>query len=138
MLSTWSKPSLKKKLMKNNSTLAIFFYLTNSARDEVDNLKHVFQQYHMHLERFKETASADFYKNANFVAWTNHSLSLQDITIINQILIGKVILIAFFYKRQVWTLSRIKTLQKSSNLSELNSTKASFTSCWLSFRNFFC
>ena len=68
MLSTWSKPSLKKKLMKNNSTLAIFFYLTNSARDEVDNLKHVFQQYHMHLERFKETASADFYKNANFVA----------------------------------------------------------------------
>jgi hypothetical protein len=64
-------------------------------------LKHVFQQYNIQLERFEETASVFFYKNANFVAWTNHSLSLQDILKINQILIAKVIIIAFFYKGQV-------------------------------------
>ena len=136
MLSPLSKSSLKKKLLQNNSTVTIFFYLTNSARDEVDNLKHVFQQYNIHLERFKETTTDDFYKNANFVAWTNHPLSLQDITSISQILVSKVLLIAFFYKQQVCTFSRIKTIQKSLILSESISTKAPFNSCWLSFSNF--
>ena len=137
MLNIWNKSSSKKKIMQHNSNLRIFFYLTNSTRDEVDNLKHVFQQYNIQLKRFEETASVFFYKNANFVAWTNHSLSLQDILKINQILIAKVIIIAFFYKGQVWSSSRLKTLQKNSNLSELTATKTSLNFCCLSFKKFF-
>ena len=68
MLNKFGQSNLKKNFHTENSALLIFFYLTNNTREEVDNLRHLFQQYDIHLERFKGSVFDDSYQNANFVA----------------------------------------------------------------------
>ena len=70
-----SQSKVTNQNSSKNASFIILFSLTTNDRDEIDQLKHVFQQYHMSFQRFTARNQNDFSQilprlsqNANLIA----------------------------------------------------------------------
>jgi hypothetical protein len=101
-------------------SLTIFLYLTKNFQEESEKLIPFLQQHHLTLERLKgkghrrvRASVPVSYKNANFVASSHQHLSLKDCVLLSQFLFSKVTVLAFFYNGQMFSVSRLRYIQKT-------------------------
>ena len=140
MLTTLNKVNLEKKYVPDISSLAVFFYVTNNHQYEIDKLISSLQAQHLNFKRLKIKASREFfksfpgfYKNANFIAWSSKPVSEKDFLILSQIFISKVIVIAFFYKGQIWSVSRVEKTSQNflKTKNDLKRKNYTFNVLWM-------
>jgi hypothetical protein len=100
------------------SFLTVFFYLPQNQRENVENLIQFLQKHHMNFGRIQnETYWGPLHqvvKNANFVAQSYQPLSKVEFEFLSQFFVSKVILVAFFYKNQIWNVSRLQKITTSA------------------------
>ena|ERR1700712_3983771 len=88
-----------------SSFLKIFFYLTITQREKIEDLFNFLQKYNLKLgfltkeKRFY--LSHYFQGNANFIAQSTQSISQSDFATISYFLSSQVIVISFFYQNQI-------------------------------------
>ena len=91
--------------------LMIFFYLTNSKRDDLELIIAFLQKYNIQfikLENKKESQIIRFLgTNVNYVAYCLESISPVQFKDIAQYLSSKVLVVAFFHTNSICQLSRI-------------------------------
>jgi hypothetical protein len=120
---------LKKKIKKDlnlfskfskseASFLTVFFYLPNRNPEKMDTLLQIFQQYSIRVEKIQNKKSLleldNVIKIANFVGTSDQNISKSDFEYLSQFLIANVIVVAFFYQKRIWNVSRLQKLNTGS------------------------
>ena len=144
MLPKFNKLKLKKKISFDTSSVIILLQLTNTHREALETLKKIFQEYNLTLMRIKGHQFANnflsfshLFTNSGFVAWSDNFRVEVKGALLDQLLNAKVIPLVFFYRGQIWTVSRLKKMG-TGFLQPSNSVIIPCSLFWSNFhKNFF-